>query len=185
MLLLTSKNIEFYSTFLSSAVDVRERVIYFGPGVADEEKLLEVPIGEVAPHATIVITVGLNKSHPNDASADSDPAVGISDGTYENLIWIIDVNGYPRQSPCFARNSSRFDDTRVTAGTPVPATFKLTFTPFNKFGFCETAQDGGYINTFAFNAQMDITKALFLTVRRHQIAEQYYYHYFKVEIYEG
>ena len=61
----------------------------------------------------------------------------------------------------------------------VSSTFKLTFTLFNKFGFCESAQEGGYIT---FNAQIDIAKPLFLTVRRENANEQLYFHYFKVEL---
>ena len=176
-------NIEFYATFLSPAVDIQERVIHFGSGVADE-KLLVVPIGEIDPHATIAVTVGIDKSYPNAASVDCDAAVGISDGTTENLFWIVDVHNYPTLSPCYPTSGSH-DHTLVASGTPVSSTFKLTFAPFNKFGFCETAQEGGYINTATFSSRMDITKPLFLTVRRNQAPEQYYYHYFKVEIYEG
>ena len=58
------------------------RVIHFGFGVTKDEKLLVVPIGEIDPHATIVVTVGLDKSHPITASVDCDAAVGISDGSY-------------------------------------------------------------------------------------------------------
>ena len=74
---MTPKNIEFYATFLHPGVDIQDRVIHFGPGVRGE-KLIEVPIGRIDPHATIVITVGLVKSHPNTPSVDSDPLVGIS-----------------------------------------------------------------------------------------------------------
>ena len=179
---MTPNNIEFYATFLSPTVDVQERVIHFGPGVDREEMLLQVPIGQIDPHATIVITVGLQKSHPNDPSVDSDPGVGISAGTDENLFLIVDVSNYAKQSPCYPI-SRIHDNTRVPAGTPVSATYKLTFTPFNKLGICETAQDGGYINTGTFGPQIDITQPLFLTVRRHDAPEEYFFHYFNVEIY--
>ena len=178
---MTPKNIEFYATFLDSDVDIQARAIHFGTGVANE-KLLEVPIGEVDPHATIVISVGIDKSHPNTASVDTDPNIGISDGTNENLFRMWDVNNYPSNSPCQPWPGSH-DGTLITSGTQVSSTFKLTFTPFNKFGFCETAQQGGYINTGTFNSQIDITKPLFLTVKRSQAREQYYFHYFMVEIY--
>ena len=184
-MLLTPKNVEFYATFLRSDVDIQERVIHFGSGVANE-KLLEVPIGEVDQHATIEITVGLKKSHLNTAS-DTDSVVGISDGTNENLFIIVDVNNYHLygHSPCWPFPGTHDNAPINATGSQVPSTFKLTFTPFSKFGFCETAQEGGYINTATFNSQIDITKPLFLTVKRHGTLEQYYYHYFKVEIYEG
>ena len=178
---MTPKNTEFYATFLHSSVDIQERVIHFANGISNE-MVLRVPIGQVDQHATIVITVGLDKSHPNNAGVDSDPLVGISDGTNENLFIIVDVNNYPSYSPCRPYNGSH-DDTRVAAGTQVSSTFKLTFIPFNKCGFCETAQEGGYINTGTFAQRIDITKPLFLTVKRYDSSEQYYFHYFKVEIY--
>ena len=182
-LLLTPYNIEFYATFLKPDADVKGRIIHFGPGVANE-RLLTVPIGEIDPHATIVVTVGLEKSRFNTASVDCDPGIGISDGTSENQFWIVDVNNYPSLSPCYPTSGTQ-DHAKVAAGTPVSGTFKLTFSPFNKLGICETAQEGGYINTGTFNAQMDVFKPLFLTVRRDHASEQYYFHYFKVEIYQN
>ena len=87
------------------------------------------------------------------AGDDSDPSVGISDGTTENLFVIVDVINYPRLSPCHPFPGTG-DDTLVTAGTPVSSTFKLTFSPFKKSGCCETAQEGGYINAGTFNSQI-------------------------------
>ena len=182
-MVLTPQNVEFHATFLKSDVVIKERVIIFGPGVG-VEKLIEVPIGEVDPHATIVITVGQNKTHPNTPGVDSDPIVGISDGIRENLFVLRDVANYNQLSSCHPLYGSH-DDIRVSPDNEAPPIFKLTFTPFNKFGFCETAQEGGYINTATFNSQIDVTKPLFLSVRRADAYEMYYFHYFKVEIYEG
>ena len=182
VLYLTPYNIGYYASFLSSAADLQERVIHFGPGVVKDEKLFEVPIGEVNPQTTVVVTFGQDKSHLNSPSIDSDAAMGISDGTTENLFRFREARDYPDYSPCYPLAPN--DDTRVPAGTPASATFKMTFNPFNRFAFCESAQDGGYINTGKFRRQLDITKPLFLTVRRHQVGEEYFYHYFKVEIYE-
>ena len=94
-----------------------------------------------------------------------------------------DVDNYPAYSPCEVWPGTH-DSTQITAGTQVSSTFKLTFSPFDKFGFCETAQEGGYINTGTFNSQIDITKPLFLIVKRSGATEQYYFHYFMVEIHE-
>ena len=173
---LTPDNIEYWATFLHSSATIQDRVIHFGTGAANE-KLLEVPLGQIDPHATIVITVGLNNSHPN-TPADSDPRIGISDGTNTNVWWIADLT----TAPCGTSRGTH-DDTRVSSGTKVPATVKLTFTPFYKYGSCETAQEGGYINTGRFNTQLDITKPLYLHVDRGGAHEQYYFHYFLVEIY--
>ena len=98
---------------------------------------------QIDQHATVVITVGLDKSHPNAPGIDSDVFVGI---------YILDVHNYPKYSPCYPTPGTH-DGTKVAAGTPVSATFKLTFSPFTKFAFCETAQEGGYnmYNTGTFS----------------------------------
>ena len=177
---LTPDSIRYLASFLDSSATIQDRVIHFGTGTANE-KLLEVPLGQIDPHATIVITFGLDNSHPN-TPAESDPLIGISDGTNSNVMYIQDLSNYGSYPPC-RPTSGTHDNTLVSSGTKVPATFKLTFTPFYKYGSCETAQEGGYINTGRFNTQLDITKPLYLRVDRDQASEEYYFHYFLVEIY--
>ena len=79
---LTPDNIVYWATFLHSSATI-DRVIHFRSGTL-HEKLLEVPLGQIDPHATIVITVGLDNSHPNTLT-DSDPRIGISDGDNTNI----------------------------------------------------------------------------------------------------
>ena len=178
---LTSGNIGYFASFLHSSVDIQERVIHFPSGTADEQ-LLEVPLGQVDPHATIVITVGLDHSHPNTPGIDSDFIVGISDGTNSNTQWITDVNNYPTWASCLPINGQH-DDIRLLSGTQVAATYKLTFNPFYKYAACETAQQGGYINTGTFNDQVDTNQPLYLVVNRQNAPEEYYFHYLDVQIY--
>ena len=146
------------------------------------EKLLEVSLGEVDTRATIIITVGLDNSHPNTPTVDSDFNIGISDGTTQNLQHIVDINNYPDYPPCRALNADQ-DNRLVSNGTKVPAVIRLIFTPFYKYAACETAQEGGYVNTGTFNDQIDTTKPLLLHVQRDGAGEQYFIRYFKVEIY--
>ena len=178
----TPDNILYYASYLHSSVDIQDTVIHIGPGSANEE-LLEIPIGHIDPHATIIITVGLNKSHPN-TPVDSDPRVGISDGSNTNVFYLVDVGNYAAYSPCYVA-SGVHDDERVSATAQTPSTFKLTLTPFFKYGACETAQDEGYISTGRFNAQIDVGKLLYLTVFRDNAAENMYFHYFNVEIFQN
>ena len=146
------------------------------------ELLLKVPLGEVDPRATIVITIGVNKAHLNAQGTDSDLRVGISDGTNSNLQWITDINNYKTAPPCYTDSSSH-DKNLVTPGTKVSSTFKLSFVPFYKYGACETAQDGGIINTGTFDSQVDTAKPLFLHLVREHAAEQYYIYYLNIEVY--
>ena len=179
--LLTPDNIRYFATFISSTVSIQGRVIHIGPGTANEV-LLKAPLGAVDARATIVITVGLNNTNPNTPGTDSDLRVGISDGTNSNLQFIVDISNYATLPPCYPDSSSR-DQNLVTSGTKVSSTFKLSFVPFYKYGACETAQDGGIINTGTFNSQVDTTKPLFLHLFRGDAPEQYYLHYLNVEIY--
>ena len=181
-LIITPFNIRYLASYLHTNVDIQERVIHLGPVTEFYEKLLEVPLGEIDAKATIIITVSLNKSHPNAQGTDSDIVLGISDGRNENLFWIVDITNYRNQSPCYPGNGTH-DDIRVTPGTEVPAVFKLTFIPFYKYGACETAQEGGYINTGTFNNLLDTTKPLFLHFSGHDFAEDYYIHYLSISIF--
>ena len=71
------------------------------------EKLLEVPLGQIDPHATTVITVGWTSlTSINTPSTDSDPGVGISDGTNMNLMMIVNADNCavtPPFSPCYPK----------------------------------------------------------------------------------
>ena len=180
-MLLTSDNIRYFASSLHSSVNTEGRVIHVGP-VPTFAVLLEVPLGNIDPRATITITVGLDKSHPNTAGIDSDLHVGISDGTTDNVQYMNDVSNYPT-APCGPVNAQN-DNIQISTGTTVPATFKLIFTPFYKYGACETAQEGGYINTGTFNNQIDTSKPLFLRWSSgNDAGEEYFVHFFDVEIY--
>ena len=178
---LTPDNIRYFASYIHSSVDIQGRVIHVGPGTANGEIFLEIPLGEIVPQATIIITVGLDKSHPN-TPADSDLRIAISDGITENAQFIVDTDNYANSPPCYPVQGAH-DSVRVTPGTPVPATFKLIFTPFYKYCACETAQDGGYINTGTFNEQIDTTKPLFLHVGRDSSGEQFFIHSLEIKMY--
>ena len=64
----------------------------------------------------------------------------------------------------------------------VSATYKLTFNPIYKYGVCESPQDSGYINTGHFNRELDVIKQLYFHVDRDTSGEDYYFHYFLVEV---
>lgn len=178
-------NIEDLASFLhnDAIIDPSERAIYFPSGPADE-KLMEVPIGKVNDYSAIAITVGVIEYFLNQPDVDRDPKVGIADesGTY-NLFRIQDVNDYWSLPPCYHFYNVGEDRILVKEHL-VPATFKFTFYPKSRFAACETAQQGGYRNTGRFLAQLDLTKPLYLQVRRDSNNEDYYFQYFLVEIYE-
>ena len=179
---LTPDNIRYWASHLHSSVDIQQRVIHFGSG-AENDLLIEVPLGEIDPRATIVVTVGLDESRMNSAAADSDPKIGLWDGTNNNAQKIRDVSNYGNYLPCHAVNSTARDGELVPTDTPFPSVVKLTFIPFYRYAACETAQLGGYINTGTFSFQLDTTKPLFLIVHREGPHEEMFFRYFRVEIF--
>ena len=110
---------ESLASYIDNSATIEERAISFGPGTT-LEKLLEIPLGFIEPHATIRITVGLDDTHPSAPVDDHDPSIGISDGTNINEFWIIDVNNYEGYAPCRPVSGTN-DDKRVTERTHAPA----------------------------------------------------------------
>ena len=178
---MTPDNIRYFASKLHSSADIQDRVIHFGAGSAND-LLLEVPLGIVHPRSTIILTVGLDNSHPNTAGVDSDPKVGISDGTVNNTYVLPDQHNYANIPPCRPIAGTGTHDNRRIPGAQVPSTFKLTFVPFSRYTACETAQVGGYVNTGRFNNRIDTSQPLFLRVVRGHAPEQVFFHYFMVEI---
>ena len=121
------------------------------------ELLLLVPFE--TPESAIVITLGMNSTYPNKHS--NNPLFLVSDGYNSNLFYIVDVHQYDTTPPCYPLGYKR-DETRVSVGTKVPPIFKFTIIPLEHFGYCETAQNGGYINVGTFFQQLDLTKKLLL-----------------------
>ena len=177
--LFTPDNIRYLASTLHSTANVQPRVIHFSPG-GENDLLIEIPLGPQDPKTVYTITVGLNSSHPNTKEVDSDLAVGISDGTNDNVQLLVDVNNYHNQPPCYPINGSH-DNVMVPRNTRVPAIFTLTFVPYRKYAVCETAQVGGYLNTGTFNTKLDPDKDVSLRVFRHDASEQVFIHYLKVE----
>ena len=176
---LTPDNIRYLASNLHPTANIKSRLIHFSPG-NENDLLIEIPLGPHDTRTVYVVTVGLEKSHLNTKRIDADLGVGISDGTNSNVQLIVDVNDYDTYPPCYPLNGSS-DHLLVSPGTKVPSVFKFIFFPFYKYTACETGQEGGYINTGSFNAQIDVEKPIFLRVFRHNATEQVYIHYLKLE----
>ena len=173
---------ESFASFIDDSATIEERAISFGTGTA-LEKLLEVPLGFIEPHATIRITVGLDDTSPSAPAVDHDPLIGISDGTNINEFWIRDVNNYASAAPCIPVSATH-DDKRVTESAHASAQATLIFKPLRRYGACSLPLDGGYMNTGIFSAQLDLSRGISLTLRRNDSGEQYRIYYFLVEIFQ-
>ena len=175
---LAPNNLRFYASMVDPTVSINSRVIHVGAGTANA-RFLTVPLAgpsELTMDTVIRITVGLKPKR-----VDSDPYIGISDGTTVNEFQIVDTGNYGSFSPCRLINGVH-ENTRVPTSTPPYSEVTLTFMPYRRYGTCRTAQNGGYVNAGTFNAQLDITKGLSLVVKREHAGEVYDFYYFQVEI---
>ena len=180
-ILITPGDVRYLASFIHSSGTVQERAISFGAGTAYYDLLLKVPLasaGELDPHTSIRITVGYDAP---GAGVDHDPKIGITDGVnHNNIFHIVDVSNYPSLPPCFPLDATH--DNKLVSGVPVPSQVTFLFEPFNKYGACYTAQNGGYVNTGTFNAQLDLSHGVSLIVQRDDPPETYRFYYFLVEI---
>ena len=94
------------------------------------------------------------------------------------------MNDYDLITPCELLFSEQ-DDERISPGTLVLGTFKLTFDPMNKYGACESAEDDGYINTGTFHSVVDLTGPLYLCMDRDDEDEEYHFYYFLIQIFSN
>ena len=178
-LLITADNVRHHATFIHSSVTVEKRLIHFSSGTQREE-LLRVPLaelGEIKPHSSIRIVVAIK---PRASSIDSDPYVGITDGSKTNTFVLRDPGNFANLAPCQANNAEE-DSTRIPTNSQQASVYVLQFDPFHQYGACTTANINGYVNTATFSNNLDLTKKLSLVVNREEAAEEYDFLYFSVE----
>ena len=159
---------------------MEKRLIHFNSGKQAEE-LLRVPLaelGEIKPHSSIRITVAIK---PHASNIDSDPYVGITDGSKTNAFILRDPGNFANYSPCQPFPAEQ-DDTRIPANSMQASVYVLQFDPFHQYGSCTTANVNGYVNTGTFKNILDLTKKLSLVVNREDAPEGYNFLYFTVEI---
>ena len=175
--IITPDNIRNYAPALHSSVSVSDRLIHIGRGFARTE-VLGIPLGTIETHSTIKITVGLK---PKPANVDSDPAVGISDGTNTNSFQIADPGNFGAFSPCNALAATQ-DSTLVPIGSKQASVYQFIFEPFHSYGVCTAAYNNGFVNSARFNNKLDMSKELSLVVRKEHTNEEYDFYYFSIEI---
>ena len=175
---ITHENVRSKASFIHSSGTIKDRTIRFRSRSQDE-KILEVPLGAQCGTDVIVITLGLDKSYLN---RDSDLRIGISDGKTDNLYVTVDVGNYNNHSPCNPIDAVH-DQRRVSRGTKPPSSFKFMFSPHTGNTYCETAQEGGFINSGTFKKKLDVSQPLFLRLSSDDVGESYSIHYINVELY--
>ena len=176
-ILISPDTVRYYASFIHSTAIVNDLTIQFSSGTANEE-LLRVPIaapGELSPQSLIRITIGTNPP-----AADNDPTVGITDGVNSNRFFLIeDGRSLTNLNPCSVIHGSQ-NGRSGPLGNPVAGGYTLLFDPSYRFGSCMT--NNGFATDGRFNSQVDVSKGLSLVIHRNHAPEQYFFHYFLIEV---
>lgn len=161
---------------MDDSVSISDRYIQVSTG-SSYEKLIEVPLagpGELSSQVSIRLTAAFD---PDALTSDSDIRVGISDGTTVNTFTLYDVADSYVCAPTSGNHESN-----IVHENYFTSQVTLHFQPFHKYGACQSAHDGGYVNVARFTNQLDMSKGLSLVVYRDYYSEQYRIYYFTVEI---
>ena len=187
---MTSKWIQDHAA-ISGLVSATNAVMRFKLG-ATNGRLLRIPIfqrGQV-PEEDIVVYIKVYLRDP--PTSDSDPLIGICDGTVCNAIFVSDRGNYPNNACNYGSfnsgpilTSSYFHNN--CGGIPItyttfPNAATLTFYPSEQLGTFHIIPDGGYTTVGSFTKKLDLTQGLFLEVYGGDVNEQYLLQYMQVEI---
>ena len=176
---ITHENVRSKATFVQTSASISNRMINFRSR-SKNEKLLEIPLGAQCGTDVILVTLGIDKKYQN--SRDSDLRISLSDGKTDNMYQTVDIHNYKDHTPCHPLDAVH-DNRLVARGTKAPSTFKFMFSPHTGNTYCETAQEGGYINSGTFKNKLDVSQPLFLRLSGEDGGENYSIHYINVELY--
>ena len=187
---MTSKWIQDHAA-ISGLVSANSTVMHFKVG-ATLGRLLRIPIfqrGQV-PEEDIVVYIKVYLRDP--PTSDSDPLIGICDGTVCNAIIVLDSSNYPKTACQYGSFNSgpiytSYQFVNNCGGIPItyttyPNEVTLTFYPSEQLGTFHIIPDGGYTTVGSFTKKLDLTQGLFLEMYGDHANEQYLLQYMQVEI---
>ena len=173
---MVPSNVECLADYIHPKAEIQERAIYF-KSTKHSELFLRVPIE--SPDSAIVVTLGFDNSYLN--KHDSRLTVHIHDYNIRSIYFHIENAGvYHTYPPCYPDVPNR-DNTLVSEGTKAPSIVKLTFLPLKGFGYCETAQEGGYTNAGKFSEHMTGLYPLYLELYSWQEEEEHSIYHISIE----
>ena len=187
---MTSKWIQNHAA-ISGLVSASSAVMHFKVGV-DRSRLLRIPMfqkGQV-PEKDIVVYIKVYLRDP--PTSDSDPFIGICDGTVCNAIYVTDKSNYPNNACNYGSINSgpTYTNSQFASncgGVPItyttyPNAVTLTFYPSDQLGTFHIIPDGGYTTVGSFTKSLNLTQGLFLEVYGDNADEEYLLQYMQVEI---
>ena len=161
---------------------------------ADYQRALQVQL--VAPNTltstdsvTVSVTIALDTTLAD--SSDHDISFGISDGISFIGFTAHDKGNYPTLSPCRKSEgqvvstllqSVQRGNGPVVTSRKYSSEIKIKIKPTEKWGSCHTEHDEGYVNIQDYQHSLDLCKALYLEVYRHNAPERYRIKYIVVDV---
>ena len=188
--LMTSKWIQDHAA-ISGLASATNEVMHFKVGTTNT-RLLRIPIFQRGQVLKEDIVVYIKVYFRDPPTPDSDPLIGICDGTVCNAIITLERHNYPNTACNYGsfnsgpiRTNSQF--TGNCGGIPItyttyPNAVTLTFYPSEQLGTFHIIPDGGYTTVGSFTKKLDLTQGLFLEVYGDDVNEEYFLQYIQVEI---
>ena len=161
---------------ISPHADIRETVIHFKLDPSESELLLKVPIE--APESAIVITLGTNSTALDKGILRMQLGLFDSDDN-RNSFYIVDSSLYLVFPPCDPFEAIPGDNPIVSSGTRATSTFKFTFLPWDRMGYCATAQDEGYLSVGKFDEQLH--GPLYLQIKSQYRGKDFYINHISIK----
>ena len=173
---IVPSNVERLAEYISPNAVIGNTGIYFS-STRPSELLLQVPIE--TPKSAIVIMVGIDSYYFN---RDYGMKFTLRDDSNSFIHFkIIAPMKYTWLPPCYFDNVESQHDTFVSKETKLSSTFKFTVLPWQRLGYCETAQEGGYVNVGKFRAQLNPLDPLYLELNSQYGVEKYSIYYISIE----
>ena len=174
--MVVPSNVEALADYIFPHVDITETVIHFNLRESSG-LLLRVPIE--TPDSAIVIRLGTNSSYLNTHPVRM--RIGVSDLDNINSFYIVDRSLYLLFPPCDPHDALIGDHPLVSAETRAPSTFTFILLPWDRLGYCETAQNGGYTSFGKFYNQLKSSKPWYLELEGTSRAEDVYITYIAIQ----
>ena len=137
----------------------------------------------------MTITAALDPTIP--LTDDHDPIFTISDKKSFMGFQTLDVQNFPRYTPCFRLEGDLNEETLknrqqgsgpLTNSTRYSSEIQMQFRPAEKWGSCHTEEADGFLNIATYRSSLDLSNGLYFEFYRHQAREVYRIRYIKVEV---
>ena len=191
---MTPSWLEAHASYIDSSRTFTAAQLTFNAGSVSNAALLKVqmiPAGVIRDSTPLTVDITVANDVSIGQGTDSDIKYGVSDGTRFIGFYTVDKLNYGNYSPCVGlegKSGSTLSSTRNEPITPkptdsfYPGQFVFTLKLDERWGFCYTAHDGGFVRTAGYNNRLVLSKGLTLEVYKSDAGERVGIRYIKVAI---